>query len=143
MYLEQISKIFPGNVPAAKHQQRNGNTPKPFKTSGVAAGASTCDTLPSAEGREYGKALEEDWGNGAMSALREPLPLPPPPFGTKKAAAASAAGAQAAGGTGGEAGGEGVGRVGASEGEVVLLLACLCRGLGTTFVVRVPEILGR
>jgi len=102
----------------------------------VAAGASTCDTLPSAEGREYGKALEEDWGNGAVSALREPLPLPllPLPSGAKKAAA---------GGDGGEAEAEEGGGVGASEGEVVLLLACLCRGLGTTFVVRVPEILGR
>lgn len=97
--------------------------------------------LPSAEGREYGKALEEDWGNGAMSALREPLPLLPPPVGTKKSASGGAQ--AAAGGNGGEAGAEEVGKAGASEGEVVLLLACLCRGLGTTFVVRVPEILGR
>ncbi|CAN0059941.1 unnamed protein product, partial [Hapterophycus canaliculatus] len=40
-------------------------------------------------------------------------------------------------------GGEAAGGGGATDGELVLLLACLCRGLGTTFVVRVPEILGR
>ncbi|CAM9770125.1 unnamed protein product, partial [Hapterophycus canaliculatus] len=47
---------------------------------GVTADASSCNILPFVEGPEYGdndgKALEEDWGNGAVSALREPLPIP-------------------------------------------------------------------
>lgn len=107
---------------------------------GVTADASSCDTLPSADGREYNKTLEEEWANGAVSALKEPWPAPE----AKEAAAAAAAAAGAAeredgGGGGADEGG----RVGGTEGEVALLLACLCRGLGTTFVVRVPEILGR
>ncbi|CAM9791582.1 unnamed protein product [Pylaiella littoralis] len=106
---------------------------------GVAADDSSCDTLPSAEGLEYSKALEEEWRNGAVVALREPLPSIEE---TTKSAAAAAAAATAKpdGGGGGVEGGD---RVGATEGEVVLLLACLCRGLGTTFVVGVPELLGR
>ncbi|CAM9669332.1 unnamed protein product, partial [Ectocarpus sp. 12 AP-2014] len=88
--------------------------------------------------REYNKALEEEWGNRAVSALREPLPSPSPDI---KAAAAAAAGTAAAEVEAGVSGDEV--RAGASEGEVSLLLACLCRGLETTFVVRVPEILGR
>lgn len=72
-------------------------------------------------------------------ALREPLPSIEET--TKSAAAAAAAATAKPDGGGG--GVEGGGRVGATEGEVVLLLACLCRGLGTTFVVGVPELLGR
>lgn len=91
--------------------------------------------------------MEEEWANGAVSALREPLPV----LETKEAAAAAiaaavtaaAAAAEAGGGGGAADGGDGGGRVAATEGEVALLLACLCRDLGTTFVVRVPEILGR
>ncbi|CAN0194719.1 unnamed protein product [Ectocarpus sp. 6 AP-2014] len=109
---------------------------------GVTGGASSCDSLPPAEGREYNKALEEEWGNRAVSALREPLPSPSPsPSPDTKAAAPAAAGTAAAEEEAAVSGDEV--RAGASEGEVSLLLACLCRGLETTFVVRVPEILGR
>ncbi|CAM9459336.1 unnamed protein product [Ectocarpus sp. 8 AP-2014] len=109
---------------------------------GVTGGASSCDSLPPAEGREYNKALEEEWGNRAVSALREPLPSPSPsPSPDTKAAAAAAAGTAAAEEEAAVSGDEV--RAGASEGEVSLLLACLCRSLETTFVVRVPEILGR
>eukprot|EP00752_Nemacystus_decipiens_P003214 g2975.t1 len=109
---------------------------------GVTADASSCDTLPSVEGREYNnRALEEEWANGAVSALREPLPVPE----TKEAVAAAVASAAAAAAEAAETAGvgDGGGKAGATDGEVALLLACLCRGLGTTFVVRVPEILGR
>lgn len=128
-------------------QSKSQNTKYPQKNrflqqSGVTGGASSCDSLPPAEGREYNKALEEEWGNRAVSALREPLPSPSPsPSPDTKAAAAAAAGTAAAEVEAGVSGDEV--RAGASEGEVSLLLACLCRGLETTFVVRVPEILGR
>lgn len=76
----------------------------------------------------------------AVAALGEPLPSP---------AATGGKGTEGEG-SGGGAGDETSGSLGVSEareggsdGEVALLLACLCRGLGTTFVNRVPEILGR
>lgn len=64
-------------------------------------------------------ALEEEWGLRAVAALGEPYPQPRNAFSSSRVATEEA------------------------EGEVVLLLACLCRGLGTTYVVRVPEILSR
>ena len=84
-----------------------------FTCAGITPDAST-ETLPSAEGREYEVALEEEWGLRAVAALEEPYPE------SRQATPEARA-----------------------EGEVVLLLACLCRGLGTTYVVRVPEILSR
>lgn len=86
--------------------------------SGITPDAST-ETLPSAEGRDYEMALEEDWGLRAVAALGEPYPQPRNALSFSRRVTEEA------------------------EGEVVLLLACLCRGLGTTYVVRVPEILSR
>lgn len=86
--------------------------------SGITPDAST-ETLPSAEGRDYEMALEEEWGLRAIAALGEPYPHPRNAFSSSRMVTEEA------------------------EGEVVLLLACLCRGLGTTYVVRVPEILSR
>lgn len=128
------------------HAKPKAKTPPFFfqQQSGVTGDASSCDRLPPAEGREYNKALEEEWGNRAVSALREPLPSPSPsPSSDTKAAAAAAAGTATATAEVETAVSGGEVRAGASEGEVSLLLACLCRGLETTFVVRVPEILGR
>ncbi|CAN0061361.1 unnamed protein product, partial [Scytosiphon promiscuus] len=121
---------------------------------GVTTDASSCSILTSVEGRvlEYGdndaSVLEQDWGNGAVSALREPLPLPSRSSATWPSepngnAAATAQHVEKASGAREGDRGEAATVGGATDGELVLLLACLCRGLGTTFVVRVPEILGR
>lgn len=121
---------------------------------GVSPDASV-ETLPSVEGREYEVRLEEEWGARAVAALGEPLPLAQE-LKVRLGAAVNAALAVRRGGGDGGGGGaaswpvdgtfnskeEGE-REGGTEGEVVLFLACLCRGLETTFIVRVPEILGR
>lgn len=109
----------------------------------------TVEALPSAESREYEAHLEEEWGARAVAALGEPLPssqdlnkgLAVPSSGDDKGSVEDdGEGEEGDGGRDGVGGGA---AGGSTEGEVVLLLACLCRGLGTNFVVCVPEILGR
>lgn len=115
-------------------------SPLPLQSTGVTPDANV-ETLPPSEGREYDLRVEEEWGARAIAALGEPLPSHEvvATSGYKDVAIYS---------------GEmddlvpDAKRVqeteeGGTEGEVALLLACLCRGLGTTFVVRVPEIIGR
>lgn len=122
----------------------------------------SAETLPSAEGRENNAAVEEEWGARAVAALKEPLP--DARYASLSSSSSSSSSSSplpssadividtdggVADGRGGGGGDEGVGdsgagaREGATDGELTLLLACLCRGLGTTFVVRLPEILNR
>lgn len=96
----------------------------------------SAETLPPAEGKEYYAGLEEEWRARVVANIGEPLPFEDN----------VALGVSFGGGRWGEEVLDDSGEAGSkrnSDGEVVLLLACLCRGLGTTFVSRVSEILIR